>query len=79
MDRMMAELYGKRSGYNRGKGGSMHISDFSCGVLGCNGIVAGGVGLATGAAWGNQVQQNGRVVASFFGDGRPTAAPSTRP
>jgi len=69
MDRMMAELYGKRTGYNRGKGGSMHIADFSCGVLGCNGIVAGGIGLATGAAWGSQVQQNGRVVASFFGDG----------
>ncbi|NMC13039.1 MAG: thiamine pyrophosphate-dependent dehydrogenase E1 component subunit alpha [Chloroflexi bacterium] len=69
MDRMMAELYGKATGYNKGKGGSMHISDFSCGVLGCNGIVAGGIGLATGAAWGNQLQGNSRVVACFFGDG----------
>jgi TPP-dependent pyruvate/acetoin dehydrogenase alpha subunit len=69
MDRMMAELYGKATGYNKGKGGSMHIADFSCGVLGCNGIVAGGVGLATGAAWGHQLQGNGRVVACFFGDG----------
>jgi TPP-dependent pyruvate/acetoin dehydrogenase alpha subunit len=69
MDRMMAELYGKATGYNKGKGGSMHIADFSCGVLGCNGIVAGGIGLATGAAWGNQLQKNGRVVACFFGDG----------
>ena len=68
MDRMMAELYGKATGYNKGKGGSMHIADFSCGVLGCNGIVAGGIGLATGAAWGNQLQKNGRVVACFFGD-----------
>ena len=68
MDRMMAELYGKATGYNKGKGGSMHISDFACGVLGCNGIVAGGIGLATGAAWGNQLQKNGRVVACFFGD-----------
>jgi TPP-dependent pyruvate/acetoin dehydrogenase alpha subunit len=69
MDRMMAELYGKRTGYNKGKGGSMHITDFGCGVLGCNGIVGGGIGLATGAAWGNQIQKNGRVVACFFGDG----------
>lgn len=69
MDRMMAELYGKATGYNKGKGGSMHIADFSCGVLGCNGIVAGGVGLATGAAWGNMLQENSRVVACFFGDG----------
>ncbi|MCG3206623.1 MAG: Acetoin:2,6-dichlorophenolindophenol oxidoreductase subunit alpha [Anaerolineae bacterium] len=69
MDRMLAELYGKATGYNKGKGGSMHIADFSCGVLGCNAIVAGGVGLATGAAWGSQLQKNGRVVACFLGDG----------
>lgn len=69
MDRMLAELYGKATGYNKGKGGSMHIADFSCGILGCNAIVAGGVGLATGAAWGSQVQNNGRVVACFVGDG----------
>jgi len=69
MDRMMAELFGKAAGYNKGKGGSMHIADFGSGVLGCNGIVGGGIGLATGAAWGNQLKRNGRVVASFFGDG----------
>lgn len=69
MDRMMAELYGKATGYNKGKGGSMHIADFSMGVLGCNGIVAGGIGMAAGAAWGNQILKNNRVVASFFGDG----------
>jgi TPP-dependent pyruvate/acetoin dehydrogenase alpha subunit len=69
MDRMMAELYGKATGYNKGKGGSMHIADFSMGVLGCNGIVAGGIGMATGAAWGNQILKNNQVVASFFGDG----------
>lgn len=68
MDRMFAELYGKKTGYNKGKGGSMHISDFSCGLLGCNGIVAGGIGLATGAAWGSIIKKDGRVVASFFGD-----------
>jgi len=69
MDRMMAELYGKATGYNKGKGGSMHIADFQCGVLGCNGIVAGGIGLATGAAWGHLIKGDGRVVACFFGDG----------
>jgi TPP-dependent pyruvate/acetoin dehydrogenase alpha subunit len=69
MDRMFAELYGKATGYNKGKGGSMHISDFGCGLLGCNGIVAGGIGLATGAAWGSQCKKDGRVVACFFGDG----------
>lgn len=69
MDGMMAELYGKATGYNKGKGGSMHIVDFSMGVLGCNGIVAGGIGMATGAAWGNQVLDNKKVVVSFFGDG----------
>lgn len=69
MDRMFAELYGKATGYNKGKGGSMHISDFGCGVLGCNGIVAGGIGLATGAAWGSKYKKDGRVVACFFGDG----------
>jgi len=69
MDRMFAELYGKATGYNKGKGGSMHISDFGCGVLGCNGIVAGGIGLATGSAWGSQYKKDGRVVACFFGDG----------
>ncbi|MBN1318523.1 MAG: thiamine pyrophosphate-dependent dehydrogenase E1 component subunit alpha, partial [Anaerolineales bacterium] len=68
MDRMFAELYGKKTGYNKGKAGSMHIADFSCGLLGCNGIVAGGIGLATGAAWGSVIKKDGRVVASFFGD-----------
>jgi TPP-dependent pyruvate/acetoin dehydrogenase alpha subunit len=68
MDRMFAELYGKKTGYNKGKAGSMHIADFSCGLLGCNGIVAGGIGLASGAAWGSAIKKDGRVVASFFGD-----------
>lgn len=75
MDRMMAELCGKVSGYNKGKGGSMHIADFSKGVLGCNGIVAGGVGLATGAAWGNQIKGNNQVVACFLGDAAMNRGP----
>ncbi len=53
----------------------MHIADFSLGVLGCNGIVAGGVGMATGAAWGNQLKHNNRVVACFFGDGATNRGP----
>jgi len=48
--RMLAELLGKKSGYNKGKGGSMHIVDMSLGILGANGIVGGGLGIATGAA-----------------------------
>lgn len=69
MDRMMAELYGKTTGYCKGKGGSMHIADFSCGVLGANGIVAAGLPIATGAALSAQMRRSGQVVAAFFGDG----------
>lgn len=69
MDRMMAELYGKTTGYCKGKGGSMHIADFSRGVLGANGIVAAGLPIATGAALSAQMRRSGQVVAAFFGDG----------
>ena len=51
---MMAELFGRVDGVSRGKGGSMHAVDFSIGVLGTNGIVGGGIPIATGAAWGDQ-------------------------
>ena len=51
INRMMAELFGRSTGYCKGKGGSMHIADFKVGMLGANGIVAGGFGLATGAVW----------------------------
>ncbi len=67
--RMFAELMGKRTGYCRGKGGSMHVADFSRGVLGANGIVGGGIPIATGAALSAQIQKNDSVVACFFGDG----------
>ena len=50
LNRMMAELYGKRTGYCKGKGGSMHIVDFALGILGANGIVGGGMPIATGSA-----------------------------
>ena len=68
-DRMMAELYGRTTGYCKGKGGSMHIADFSQGVLGANGIVAAGLPIATGAALSAQMRRSGQVVAAFFGDG----------
>lgn len=67
--RMFAELLGKAAGYNRGKGGSMHIVDMSLGILGANGIVAGGLGIAAGAALSAQVLGDGRISIAFFGDG----------
>ena len=68
--RCMAELYGKRTGYCKGKGGSMHIADFGIGMLGANGVVGGGFNLAVGAALAIQLRKNDDGVAvCFFGDG----------
>lgn len=67
--RMMAEIYGKRTGYCKGKGGSMHIADFSIGMLGANGVVGGGFNIATGAALGAKLRNSGQVAVCFFGDG----------
>lgn len=67
--RMMAELMGKATGYSRGKGGSMHIADFETGNLGANGVVAGGITVATGAALALKMQGRSQVVLCFFGDG----------
>lgn len=67
--RMIAELFGRVTGYNRGKGGSMHIADLSLGIYGANGIVAAGVPIAAGAAWASRIQKSGVVAATFFGDG----------
>jgi len=67
--RMMAELLGRAAGYCRGKGGSMHIADFSIGMLGANGIVGGGIGIATGAALSVSMRGSQEVVLCFFGDG----------
>ena len=69
VNRMMAELLGRRDGYCRGKGGSMHIADFSLGMLGANGIVGGGFGIAGGAALSAQLRGSGQVALCFFGDG----------
>jgi pyruvate dehydrogenase E1 component alpha subunit len=75
LDRMQAELYGRATGYCKGKGGSMHIADFDVGMLGANGIVAGGISIATGAALAAQLEGSKRVAVSFFGDGASNAGP----
>lgn len=67
--RMMAEILGKETGYCRGKGGSMHIMDMSLGILGANGIVGGGIPIATGAAYSCKYRETDQVVLCFFGDG----------
>jgi TPP-dependent pyruvate/acetoin dehydrogenase alpha subunit len=69
LGRMMAELYGKDTGYCRGKGGSMHIFDLSLGVLGANGILGAGQPIAVGAALSAQMAGSSAIVASFFGEG----------
>ena len=66
---MMAELFGKKTGYCKGKGGSMHIADVELGILGANGIVGGGPPLATGAALAAHYQGKDDVAVCFFGDG----------
>jgi TPP-dependent pyruvate/acetoin dehydrogenase alpha subunit len=69
INRMMAELFGRADGYCKGKGGSMHIADFAIGMLGANGIVAGGMPIACGAALAAQLEATGGVAVCFFGDG----------
>ena len=67
--RTLTELFGKEDGYCKGRGGSMHIADFTVGHLGANAIVGGGVPIATGAAVGSRYLRNGAVVCCFAGDG----------
>ena len=69
LERMMAELLAKETGYCRGRGGSMHIADVATGNLGANGIVAGGIPIAAGAGLAYRLRGLDRVVVSFFGDG----------
>jgi acetoin:2,6-dichlorophenolindophenol oxidoreductase subunit alpha len=69
MKRMMAEIYGRKTGYCKGKGGSMHIADFSIGMLGADGIVGAGLPIASGAAMAAQLEREGTVAVVFFGDG----------
>jgi pyruvate dehydrogenase E1 component alpha subunit len=69
MSKMYAELFGKATGYNKGKGGSMHISNMELGMLGANGIVGAGPPIAVGAAFSNKFRKTDNVAIAFFGDG----------
>ena len=69
LEGMMAEIYGREDGLCKGRGGSMHIADFSRGMLGANAIVGGGIALATGAGLASSVRGGGQVAVAFFGDG----------
>ena len=68
-DRMMAELYGKKTGYNKGKGGSMHIAEVDIGILGADAIVGGGIPIAGGAALSAKMRGTDQVAICFLGDG----------
>ena len=72
---MMCELFGRASGTNKGKGGSMHIADFAVGMLGANGVVAAGIPIAVGAAHSAKIRGSGAIVACFFGDGAINRGP----
>lgn len=69
LDMMMAELFGRTTGYCKGKGGSMHIADVNIGILGANGIVGAGMPIATGAAFACKYKKTNNVAVAFFGDG----------
>ena len=75
LTRMMCELFGKATGFNGGKGGSMHIADFSVGMLGANGVVAAGLPIATGAAHAQKLRGEGGITVCFFGDGAINRGP----
>jgi len=72
---MMCELFGKASGFNGGKGGSMHIADFSVGMLGANGVVAAGLPIAVGAAHAQKLRGTCGITVCFFGDGAINRGP----
>ena len=75
MTRMMCELFGKSHGFNGGRGGSMHIADFSVGMLGANGVVGAGMPIAVGAAHAQKLQGRPDMTACFFGDGAINRGP----
>ncbi len=75
LNRMTAELFGKKTGYCKGKGGSMHIADFSIGILGANGVVAGGLPIITGAGLSIKMRKTDQVAVCFFGDGATNRGP----
>lgn len=69
LKRMMAEIYGKETGYCKGKGGSMHIADVDIGILGANAIVGDGIGIAVGAALASKLKGESKIAVAFFGEG----------
>jgi len=75
MTRMMCELFGRSHGFNGGRGGSMHIADFSVGMLGANGVVGAGMPIAVGAAHAQKLQARPDITTCFFGDGAINRGP----
>lgn len=75
LKRMAAELFGRKTGYCKGKGGSMHIADFSIGILGANGVVAGGLPIIVGAGLSIKLRGTDQVAVCFFGDGAANRGP----
>ncbi|MFH1985589.1 MAG: thiamine pyrophosphate-dependent dehydrogenase E1 component subunit alpha [Pseudomonadota bacterium] len=75
LNRMVAELFGKKTGYCKGKGGSMHIADVSLGILGANGVVAGGLPIIAGAGFSIAMRKTDQVAVCFFGDGAANRGP----
>jgi TPP-dependent pyruvate/acetoin dehydrogenase alpha subunit len=69
LKRFMAEIFGRRDGYCRGRGGSMHVASSELGLIGSNGIVGGGIPISLGTAFASVYKGNDRVTVSFFGDG----------
>lgn len=69
LDKVMAEILGKKTGYCKGKGGSMHIADFSVGMLGATAVVGAGLPIAVGAGLSAKLRKTDQVVACFFGEG----------
>ena len=75
LERMMHELFGKATGFCGGRGGSMHIADFSVGMLGANGVVAAGIPIALGAAQSIKIRRVDAIAVTFFGDGAINRGP----
>src|SRR6202158_3587592 len=75
VNRMMAELFGRSTGYCKGKGGSMHIADFDAGMLGANGIVGAGLPITAGAGVAAQLEGSDAVAVGFFGGGATGEGP----
>ena len=75
LKKMAAELFGKKTGYCKGKGGSMHIADFAIGILGANGVVAGGLPIIAGAGFSIKMRKTDQVAVCFFGDGASNRGP----